>query len=72
MSGEFDPEQQPDPLKEEVEQFEAMLRRNEEKFYDVDSIEEIAEYYLMRGELTWAERAIGLGLSQHPYSTELK
>lgn len=72
MSEDFDPEFQDSNIQEEVERFEAMLRRNEERFYDADTLADIVDYYLSCGEITWAERALNLGLSQHPYSADLK
>lgn len=71
MSGEFELENN-EQLKNEIAGFEAMLRKNEERFYDVEQIEDITNYYLQQNELSWAERAVKLGLSQHPSSTELK
>lgn len=71
MSGEFELENN-EQLKNEIAGFEAMLRKNEERFFDVDQIEEITDYYLQQNELNRAEKAVRIGLSQHPTSIELK
>ncbi len=71
MSGEFELENN-EQIRKEVAGFEAMLRRNEEKFYDVEQIESIINYYLQQGDLSRAEKGVAVGLSQHPTSAELK
>lgn len=71
MRGDFELENN-EQTKKEVARFEAMLRRNELKFFDVEQIDSIIQYYLLLGNIPMANKAIQIGLSQHPTSSELK
>lgn len=55
-----------------IEKFEKMLKTNQVGFFDSDEFEEIIEHYLEAGKMNLARKAIKLGLSQHPASTNIK
>lgn len=52
--------------------FESMLKTNEILFFDSDEFEEILNHYLEIGKISLAKKALRLGLSQHPGSTNLR
>ena len=52
-----------------IERFEDQLRQNQAGFFDVDELEEIADYYLETGQLQRALLAIDMGGDLHPYAT---
>lgn len=52
--------------------FESMLKTNEVLFFDSDEFEEILNHYLEIGKISLAKKALRLGLSQHPTSTNLR
>ena len=54
-----------------VSRFEMMLKTNEIQFFDATEFEEIGQYYIDIANLSMAKKAIEVGLSQHPDSTEL-
>lgn len=54
-----------------VSRFELMLKTNEIQFFDATEFEEIGQYYIDTANLSMAKKAIEVGLSQHPESTEL-
>jgi tetratricopeptide (TPR) repeat protein len=54
-----------------VSRFESMLKTNEIQFFDATEFEEIGQYYIEMANLSMAKKAIEVGLSQHPESTEL-
>ena len=58
-----------DPSKHLIERFEDQLRQNQAGFFDVDELEEIADYYLETGQLPRALLAIDMGVGLHPYAT---
>jgi tetratricopeptide (TPR) repeat protein len=49
-----------------------MLKSNQVFFFDSDEFEEIVYFYLDSGKIKLANKAVGLGLSQHPTSVRLK
>lgn len=51
-----------------VERFEEMLNKNASYFFDVDVFEYLAEHYLEDGNLSFALKALEIGISQHPSS----
>lgn len=55
-----------------IKKFEKMLKTNQVGFFDSDEFEEIIEYYLEEGKMNLARKAIKLGMSQHPTSTNIK
>lgn len=55
-----------------IKKFEKMLKTNQIGFFDSDEFEEIIEYYLEEGKMNIARKAIKLGMSQHPTSTNIK
>lgn len=52
--------------------FESMLKTNDVLFFDSDEFEEIINHYLNIGKIGLAKKALKLGLSQHPGSTDLR
>ncbi len=54
-----------------IERFEAMLTKGHSYFFDVEDIEAIADYYLERGNLGKAGKAVEHGLSIHLHSSSL-
>lgn len=52
--------------------FESMLKTNHVLFFDSEEFENIIHHYLNQGKIALAKKAIKLGLSQHPTSTNLK
>lgn len=55
-----------------VQKFEHMLKSNEVGFFDSEEFEQIIEHYLEDGKMALARKAIHLGLSQHPSSTNIR
>lgn len=55
-----------------LSKFESMLKTNHVLFFDSNEFENIIHHYLEIGKIGLAKRAIKLGLSQHPTSTNLK
>ncbi|MDG1822789.1 MAG: hypothetical protein P8H25_05390 [Flavobacteriaceae bacterium] len=54
-----------------IARFESMLKTNEIQFFDATEFEEIGQYYIDQANLNMAKKAIEVGLSQHPESSEL-
>ena len=52
--------------------FESMLKTNDVLFFDSNEFENIIHYYLENGKIALAKKAVKLGLTQHPGSTNLK
>ncbi len=52
--------------------FESMLKTNRVLFFDSNEFENIIHHYLDSGKVALAKKAIKLGLSQHPTSSNLK
>ncbi|WP_417885608.1 tetratricopeptide repeat protein [Zunongwangia sp.] len=52
--------------------FESMLKTNDVLFFDSNEFENIIHHYLEIGKINLAKKAVKLGLSQHPTSTNLK
>ena len=52
--------------------FESMLKTNDVLFFDSNEFENIIHHYLENGKIALAKKAVRLGLSQHPSSTNLK
>ncbi|AXT19504.1 hypothetical protein D7030_10450 [Flavobacteriaceae bacterium AU392] len=55
-----------------LSKFESMLKTNNVLFFDSNEFESIIHHYLEIGKTSLAKKAIKLGLSQHPTSTNLK
>jgi tetratricopeptide (TPR) repeat protein len=55
-----------------LSKFESMLKTNSVYFFDSVEFEEIIQHYLDNGKHSLANKAIKLGLEQHPASTILK
>jgi len=71
MSGDFELENS-DEIQGEAARFESMVKKNESKFYDVDQIRDLIDHYLVKNNITWAEKALEWGMRLHPNSSELK
>ena len=54
-----------------VEKFEKMLKTNQVLFFDAQEFEGIVQYYIDYGELNLADRALEIGMDQHPNNGEL-
>lgn len=52
--------------------FESMLKTNDVLFFDADEFESIINHYLEIGKMGLAKKAVKLGLTQHPGSTNLR
>ncbi|MCF6349462.1 MAG: tetratricopeptide repeat protein [Flavobacteriaceae bacterium] len=55
-----------------LSKFESMLKLNKVFFFDSDEFENIVYFYLDSGKINLANKAVELGLSQHPTSIRLK
>ncbi len=55
-----------------LSKFELMLKTNNVYFFDSNEFEEIILYYVDNGKLSLANKALQLGLTQHPMSVALK
>ena len=55
-----------------LSKFESMLKTNSVYFFDSVEFEEIIHYYIDSGKINLAQKAIKLGLKQHPNSVILK
>lgn len=55
-----------------ISRFEAMLKTNDVLFFDADEFELIICHYLTIGNMALANKAVKIGLSQHPQSSVLK
>lgn len=55
-----------------LSKFESMLKTNSVYFFDSVEFEEIVHYYIDSGKINLAQKAIKLGLKQHPNSVILK
>jgi predicted Zn-dependent protease len=55
-----------------LSKFESMLKTNNVYFFDSVEFEEIIHYYLDNGKHSLANKAVKLGLEQHPSSVILK
>ena len=54
-----------------ISKFEAMLKTNQVLFFDAQEFESIVQYYIDFGKLSLADRAIEIGMNQHPGNGEL-
>ncbi|HET8839649.1 MAG TPA: tetratricopeptide repeat protein [Flavobacteriaceae bacterium] len=55
-----------------LSRFESMLKTNDVLFFDADEFESIINHYLEIGKMGLAKKAVKLGLTQHPGSTNLR
>ncbi|MEN8123702.1 MAG: tetratricopeptide repeat protein [Bacteroidota bacterium] len=55
-----------------LSKFELMLKTNSVYFFDSNEFEEIILYYIDNGKLSLANKALQLGLTQHPMSVGLR
>lgn len=55
-----------------LSRFESMLKTNDVLFFDSNEFENIIHHYLENGKIALAKKAVKLGLSQHPGSSNLK
>lgn len=54
-----------------VDEFKNLLAKRGVKYFDVSQFEEIIDFFLNSGEFVLAEKAIEMGLDQHPGNTAL-
>ena len=54
-----------------ISKFEAMLKTNKVLFFDAQEFESIVQYYIDYGKLNLADRALEIGMNQHPSNGEL-
>jgi len=54
-----------------ISKFEAMLKTNEVLFFDAQEFESIVQHYIDYGKLNLADRALEIGMNQHPRNGEL-
>ena len=54
-----------------ISKFEAMLKTNKVLFFDAQEFESIVQYYIDYGKLNLADRALEIGMNQHPGNGEL-
>ena len=54
-----------------LERFEKMLKTNELLFFDAQEFEGIVQHYIDYGKLNLADRALEIGMDQHPNNGEL-
>ena len=54
-----------------ISKFEAMLKTNQVLFFDAQEFEGIVQYYIDYGKLNLADRALEIGINQHPTNGEL-
>jgi hypothetical protein len=55
-----------------LSKFEMMLKTNSVYFFDSNEFEEIILFYVDSGKFSLANKALQLGLQQHPTSVALK
>ncbi len=55
-----------------LSRFELMLKTNSIYFFDADEFEQIVLHYVENGKISLANKALNLGLQQHPASVSLK
>ncbi|MCW3807682.1 tetratricopeptide repeat protein [Plebeiibacterium marinum] len=58
--------------REAIDKFEELIHFNQESYFDVFQIESIFDYYHEKSQIEKAEKAICMGLKQHPDSTSLQ
>ncbi|MBL30543.1 MAG: hypothetical protein CMC81_04840 [Flavobacteriaceae bacterium] len=54
-----------------VKRFEKMIKTNQVLFFDAQEFEGIIQYYIDSGKLNLADRALEIGMNQHPNNGEL-
>ncbi|HFX18126.1 MAG TPA: tetratricopeptide repeat protein [Flavobacteriales bacterium] len=55
-----------------IERFEAMLKTNENYFFDLEDFLDIIDEYITLGNLNMAQKAIEIGLQQHPENFDIQ
>jgi tetratricopeptide (TPR) repeat protein len=69
---EFDLEDSEFDFAELLQRYEQSVSKNESTYFDVEELEDIADYYLQRNRTRESSRAVELGLRLHPMSSELQ
>ena len=59
-------------FEELLQRYEQSLSKNESTYFDVEELEDIADYYLQRNRTKDSSHAVELGLRLHPMSSELQ
>ncbi len=71
MEGDFSIYRDENDFPIHLERFEEMLRTHTEYFFDAAIFSDIANYFIEEGDFDKAEKALTIGLGQHPQSIEL-
>jgi len=71
MNTEPEKMQDGNEFQQTLKRYEEMMRLNVRYFFDVEEFENIIDYYIDIRNFTFANKAIELGLAQHPGSFEL-
>jgi len=69
LDPEFDENRE--DINSSVQRFEKMLNNQEDSFFDIDTLEQIADHYFMQSKFDEALKACDLGLTHFPYTLEL-
>ena len=69
LDPEFDENRE--DINSSVQRFEKMLNNQEDSFFDIDTLEQIADHYFMQSKFDEALQACDLGLTHFPYTLEL-
>ncbi len=69
LDPEFDDHKE--DIQSSLERFEKMIHQQEDSFFDLDTLEHIAEYYFIQAKFDEALKACDLGLLHFPYTLEL-
>jgi len=62
----------PENNKSYITKFESMLKTNSVFFFDSSAFVTIVHHYMDNGKIALAQKAVKLGLGQHPSSIELQ
>lgn len=54
-----------------VERYEAMSKKKQDVYFDVDDFEQISEHYIVTGQLDLAQNVLDSGIKQHAYNVGL-
>ena len=69
----FDSEYDPNSanFQDSIDRFEKYLQLQEDSYFDIETLEQLAEHYLTEGKLEECMKACEMGLKQQPYHLEL-
>jgi len=69
LDPEFDDHKE--DIQSSLNRFEKMLNEDENSFFDLDTLEQIAEHYFIQGKFDEGLKACNIGLEHFPYTLEL-